>query len=70
MKNEQLPLAMATETERLSDLKCGDCIHRRLSGCWAPQYVCEIDGFTVDKDGPACISVLPKNTKHYGKSSD
>lgn len=31
-----------------------------------PLRVCEIGGFPVDKDGPACISVLPKNKKDNG----
>lgn len=61
---------MATETERLTDLKCRNCLHCVSSGWWDPQRVCEISGFPVDKDGPACISVLPQKTKHNGKTSD
>lgn len=49
---------MGTNNEKT--LKCRDCIHYRLSGWWDPQRVCEIGGFPVDKDGPACISFLAK----------
>ncbi len=61
---------MGKNGQNLTELKCRDCIHYRLSGWWDPQRVCEIGGFPVDKDGPACISVLPKNSKHNGKTRD
>ena len=40
----------------LTELKCRDCLHYKLTGWWDPQKTCEISGFPVDKDGPACIS--------------
>ena len=61
---------MATGNKPLTELKCRDCLHNKLTGWWDPIRVCEIGGFPVDKDGPACISVLPKNTKHNGKTRD
>ncbi len=47
----------------LTELKCRDCLHYKLTGWWDPQRVCEIGGFPVDKYGPACISVNPKPTR-------
>lgn len=43
----------------LTKLKCRDCMHYKLAGWWDSQCVCEIAGFPVDKDGPACASVNP-----------
>lgn len=55
---------METETERLNALKCRDCMHNKLIGWSDPQRVCEIVGFPVDEDSPACISVNPKPRTH------
>lgn len=48
---------MATE---LTKLKCRDCLHLKLNGWWDMSRSCELSGFPVGKDEPACISVLPK----------
>ena len=42
------------------ELKCRDCVHYQLTGWWDPQRGCDIVGFPVDKNGPACISFLSK----------
>lgn len=52
------------ETERLNALKCRDCLHNKLIGWSDPQRVCEIVGFPVGEDSPACISVNPKPRTH------
>lgn len=46
------------ETE-LTKLKCRDCMHCHNAGWWE-ELACDISGFPVDPDGPACISALPK----------
>ena len=46
--------------KELTELKCRDCVHYKLTGWWDMSRMCELSGFPVDKDGPACISVLPK----------
>ena len=44
----------------LAELKCRDCEHCVLSGWWDPQKVCDLDGWPIDPNGSACISVQPK----------
>ena len=54
----------------LTELKCRDCANYVLSGWWDPVRVCTVSGFPVDKNGPACISIIPKNDKRNGKKGD
>lgn len=55
---------MATENKPLTQLKCRDCLHCKLTGWWDPQHACEIGGFPVDRETPACISIDPKPRTH------
>ena len=50
---------------KLTDLKCRDCLRLHPAGWWE-QPTCEISGLPVDKDGPACISILPKTPENPG----
>ena len=61
---------MEPKHESLTELKCRDCANYVLSGWWDPERVCIVSGFPVDKNGAACISVIPKHIKHDGKKSD
>lgn len=56
---------MATD---LTKLKCRDCCKRDNMG-WGKHF-CGETGLPIGLDQPACISVLPKNTKHNGKTRD
>ena len=51
---------------KLTDLKCRDCMRAHPMGWWE-QPTCEISGLPVDEDGPACISILPKDPEKAGK---
>jgi len=42
--------------KELTEARCGDCVHCRLSGWWDRSYYCEVDSYPVRKDGGACIS--------------
>ena len=57
---------MATE---LTELKCRDCVHHKLTGWWDMSRTCELSGFPVDKDEPACISVLPKSSARESREN-
>ncbi len=51
------------ERKEITDLKCRDCEHCAKYGWWFVGRWCRISQTYVDPDQPACISVLPKNTK-------
>lgn len=50
----------AKDMAKLTNLKCKDCIHYKLTGWWDMSKTCEISGFPVDRDDGACISVSPR----------
>ena len=55
--------------KEITELSCGDCQHCKRVNLWMCDYCCDVSGWPVNKNDPACISALPKNKKKMARKA-
>lgn len=51
---------MGKNGQNLTERKCSDCAHYKLTGWWDPEKSCEISDCPIKQDEPACKPLTEK----------